>query len=63
MITDQEYRDLYKVPKPLKCQRCWLWEPGIRIVDKEKKTVEFICELCKDDDNNLRYKYVKKKER
>lgn len=60
-ISEYEYHELKTANAPQYCQRCYVWKPSIRVIDKTTKTVTFICSLCKDEDNNLKYKNIMKK--
>ena len=52
----------YKAVKPnLKCDRCVVWEPTIRVVDRKAESVEFICGACKDTDDKLKTVFVEPK--
>jgi protein-arginine kinase activator protein McsA len=57
-LLDYEYDMLKNAKAPKYCQRCWLWDAKIRVIKKEEKTVEFICELCKDEDKKLKHEKV-----
>jgi len=60
-ITQLEYDKLNQTKPGYKCDRCYQWDPIIRKIDKEKKTVEFICTVCHYDDPKLRTMIVKPK--
>jgi len=60
-LSSEEYEQFMKQKPPFKCDRCFLWDPAIRKIDKEARTVEFICQLCYHADPELDGKYIKPK--
>lgn len=60
-IYPRDYEALRNAKASKKCERCWVWDASIRKIDKELSTVEFICELCKDDDEKLKKLPVERK--
>jgi predicted SprT family Zn-dependent metalloprotease len=52
---------LKALPVPESCDRCRVHPPKIRVKDKDKGTLEFICYSCKNNDNVLNRMAVKPK--
>lgn len=54
------YEDMCKgVVKPTYCDRCLTNNPNIRVIDKQRGCIEFVCYSCKSEDKRLNKLVVK----
>ena len=53
-LTEEEYQRLKQQEPSRMCQDCFIMRATIRYIDKEAKTVKFICVACQDQDPRIK---------